>query len=259
MDHDAVLAQFDRQMRRDAPAGGHGARVEQVGGVLRRVGADSDDWNGVIWSDLDEATADSAIAQQVGYFAALGREFEWKLYAHDRPGDLAARLRAAGLRSEPEETLMVARISDLPVDVEPPEGVRLVAVTDASGVALAADVHEQVFSTSAARLQQRMLSQLADTPEDIRIVVAMAGDVPVCAARLELNPGTDFASLWGGGTLAEWRGRGIYRALIAYRARVAAELGYRYLQVDASSESRPILQRLGFAALSTTTPYVFQP
>ena len=35
------------------------------------------------------------------------------------------------------------------------------------------------------------------------------------------------------------------------RARIAAERGYRYLQVDASDESRPILRRLGFVALST--------
>ena len=154
---------------------------------------------------------------------------------------------------------MVARISELSVGVELPEGVRLLTVTDPSGADLAADVHEQAFGTSAARVRQRMLSQLADTPETVRIVVAMAGDVPVCAARMELNPGTDFASLWGGGTVAAWRGRGIYRALIAYRARIAAELGYRYLHVDASSQSRPILQRLGFAALSTTTPHVYQP
>jgi len=53
-----------------------------------------------------------------------------------------------------------------------------------------------------------------------------------------------------------WRGRGVYRALVAHRARVAAERGYRYLQVDASDESRPILERLGFHPLTTTTPYV---
>ncbi|MDX6313211.1 MAG: hypothetical protein QOF44_2675, partial [Streptomyces sp.] len=68
-----------------------------------------------------------------------------------------------------------------------------------------------------------------------------------------------FASLWGGGTVPAWRGRGIYRALVSHRAGIAAELGYRFLQVDASSQSRPILERLGFTALSTTTPYVFQP
>ncbi len=73
---------------------------------------------------------------------------------------------------------------------------------------------------------------------------------------MELVPGTSFAGLWGGGTVEAWRGRGLYRALVAHRARVAAAHGYRYLQVDASPMSRPILERLGFHALTTTTPYL---
>jgi GNAT superfamily N-acetyltransferase len=91
------------------------------------------------------------------------------------------------------------------------------------------------------------------------MVVAMAGDQPVCAARIEFVPDTRFAGLWGGGTLPQWRGRGIYRALVAYRAALAAERGYRYLQVDASPDSRPILERIGFACLAITTPYIWSP
>jgi hypothetical protein len=55
------------------------------------------------------------------------------------------------------------------------------------------------------------------------------------------------------------RGRGIYRALVAYRARLAVARGYRYLQVDASSDSQPILDRLSFLTLARTTPYVWHP
>jgi tetratricopeptide (TPR) repeat protein len=50
-----------------------------------------------------------------------------------------------------------------------------------------------------------------------------------------------------------------YRATVAYRARLAAERGFRYLETDASDDSRPILERLGFAAVTTTTPYVWSP
>ena len=154
---------------------------------------------------------------------------------------------------------MVARNRELPTDVAVPVDVRLRPVTDAAGVDLVVDVHEQVFGTSGARLRQRLLAHLAQNPETVSMTVAMVGDHPVCAARTELNPGTQFAGLWGGGTVAAWRRRGIYRALVAHRARIAADLGYRYLQVDASDQSRPILQRLGFVSLSTTTPYVYQP
>ncbi|MFD9124072.1 GNAT family N-acetyltransferase [Kitasatospora sp. NPDC059571] len=258
MDHEEVLALFDRQMRHDAQPDSVGARIECDGDVVRQVGADHD-WNGVLWSGLDDATADAAIAAQVRYFGTLGREFEWKAYAHDRPGDLGRRLRSAGFTPEPEEAVMVARIQDLPADIALPESVRLLPVTDPAGVDLVVDVHEQAFGTSGAGLRQRLLTQLTQNSETLSMVVAMAGDLPVCSARMELNPGTEFASLWGGGTVTAWRGRGIYRALVAHRARIAADLGYRYLQVDATDQSRPILQRLGFAILTTTTPYVYPP
>jgi GNAT superfamily N-acetyltransferase len=91
------------------------------------------------------------------------------------------------------------------------------------------------------------------------MVLAMAGDQPVCSARIEFLPGTSFASLWGGGTLPGWRGQGIYRALVAFRAQLAADRGYRYLYVDASPDSQPILARLGFSRLARTTPYVWDP
>jgi GNAT superfamily N-acetyltransferase len=76
---------------------------------------------------------------------------------------------------------------------------------------------------------------------------------------METAPGTGFAGLWGGGTVPEWRGRGLYHALVAHRARIAADRGHPWLQVDASDDSRPVLGRLGFTVLSTTTPYDYRP
>ncbi|MFE7852960.1 GNAT family N-acetyltransferase [Streptomyces sp. NPDC057403] len=258
MDHAAVLALFDRDMREGAQPDGPGTRVERVGGVVRQVST-ARGWNGVVWSDLDGTTAQAAISEQIDYFSGRGREFEWKLYGHDRPVDLGERLRAAGFTAEPEETLMIAEAAGLDLDAEPPEGVRLLPVTDAAGVHLVADVHEKAFGTDGSRLREQLLARLAAEPDTILAVVALAGEEPVSAARMELLPGTRFAGLWGGGTVEGWRGRGVYRALVAHRARAAVDRGYRYLQVDASSQSRPILERLGFAPLTTTTPYTYVP
>lgn len=262
MDRDKVLAEFDRQMRREAAPEGTGARIEAVGPLLRHVGNGPQGWTGTLWSDLDEETADAAIAAETAWLAGpegRGREYEWKLYSHDGPADLGDRLRRAGFVPEDQETLMVADVAELATDVRLPEGVRLETVTDVAGVDLVAAVHEQAFGTSAARLRDRLVDQLPQTADGtLSLVVAMAGDVPVCSARMEIHPGTDFASLWGGGTVEAWRGRGIYRALVAHRAALAAARGFRYLQVDASDDSRPILSRLGFAAIGTTTPYLLQ-
>jgi GNAT superfamily N-acetyltransferase len=258
MDHVAVLALFDRNMREGAQPDGPGTRVERVGRVVRQVAAEHG-WNGVVWSDLDEASADKAIAEQIAYYTKLGLEFEWKLYGHDLPVDLGERLRAAGFTPEPEETLMIAEVADLTLDAEPPEGIRFLPVTDRAGVDLVADVHEKAFGTDSSRLRRQLLARLEDDSDTVVATVALAGDVPVSAARMELVPGTRFAGLWGGGTVEGWRGRGIYRALVAHRARAAVERGYRYLQVDALATSRPILERLGFKPLTITQPHVYRP
>ena len=154
---------------------------------------------------------------------------------------------------------MVTEVATVPTQVTLPPGVRLLPVTDEAGIGLLADVHERVFGTGSSRLRRSLAAQLHQCPEDMAMVVAMAGDQPVCSARIEFLPGTSFASLWGGGTLPGWRGQGIYRALIAYRAQLAAARGYRYLYVDASPDSQPILARLGFSRLARTTPYVWDP
>lgn len=255
MDTAEVLALFDRQLRRDHRGDEPGDLVEHTDGVVRLVGAGDAGWCGVIHSALDERTADAAIAAQVRYFAGLGREFEWKLYSHDLPIDLGERLAKAGFVPDEPEALMVADAAPLPTEPVLPEGVRIEPVTDVEGVRLTMEAHDAAFGKPAPRLEKHLMQQVTEAPESLTALVVMAGDRPVCAARMEFHQGTDFASLWGGGTAPEWRGKGIYKATVAYRTRLAIERGYRYLQVDASDDSRPILGRLGFQRLSTTTPY----
>ncbi len=256
MDRHAVLAAFDEQVRRhpapDAPDG----HVEYDDRVVRNMSG-GDGWTGVTWSDLDQVSADAVIAAQVSRFAELSRPWEWKHYSYDLPADLPARLLAAGFTPEPAESLLVAEISDLTLDAPPPAGVELLAVVDKHGAEALVAVHDEVFGGDHSAVGRSLLAELEleREPSSAAAVVAFAGQTPIAAGRVEFHPGTDFASLWGGGTLPAWRGRGVFRSLVAHRAAVAAASGCRYLQVDASPDSRPILQRLGFVELATTTPF----
>lgn len=67
--------------------------------------------------------------------------------------------------------------------------------------------------------------------------------------------GAGFAGIWGGATRPEPRVRGIYRAVTAARARVAAALGKTLIHSDSTEYSRPVLERYGLIRVSTTTPY----
>jgi GNAT superfamily N-acetyltransferase len=115
--------------------------------------------------------------------------------------------------------------------------------------------HDQGQGSPADGLER----ERAADPDGLTLVVAEAGDTVVGAGWVRFPRGTEFGTLWGGGTLPGWRGCGIYRALVGHRAKLAAQRGLRYLQVDASDESRPILERLGSVAVSTTTPFVWSP
>jgi GNAT superfamily N-acetyltransferase len=252
MDPRAVLAAFDEQLRRHPrpePPDGH---IEHDSDIVRTFGPG---WAGVTWSDLRPDNADAVIAAQIQRFA--GHTWEWKHYSYDQPPDLPDRLAAAGFTAQPTEALLVAEITDLALDTPPPPGIQLRPVRDSADVQALVSVHDEAFGTDHTRLGQALLAGLDEQPGTVAAVLAMAGPTPVASGRMEFHPGTDFASLWGGATLPAWRGRGIFRSLVAHRAALAAARGFRYLQVDATDDSQPILRRLGFTELATTTPYTY--
>jgi len=254
---DRALADYDAQIRRSTQASEPGTSAEAVGAVVRWVPIEGQGM--ITWSGLDEDTADAAIAAQVEFFRARRQPFEWKLYDYDQPPDLAGRLLAAGFQPEDTEALMVADAATAVTGVPLPAGVTVREVTGPDGLDQLFRVHERAFGNDGTRLRQALEAQLAQAPQSLGMVIALAGDEPVSSARIEYPSGSDFAGLWGGGTVPEWRGRGLYRALVARRANMAAARGYRYLQVDALPTSQPILTRLGFVALARTTPYIWEP
>ena len=109
---------------------------------------------------------------------------------------------------------------------------------DASGVDALVCVHEEVFGEDHSALGRVLLDALQRRPSPLR---RLAGDRRGAASTPRSV-----------GDVAVRR-----RALVAHRAALAAERGFRYLQVDALPASRPILKRLGFVELATTTPFEF--
>jgi GNAT superfamily N-acetyltransferase len=247
----AVRAAFDDQMRRRMPPGPD-ATVEEDEKVTRVLATDGT-WAAVVWSALGDEDADAVIAAET----ARGVPYlEWKHYAGDRPADLPARLTAAGLTAEGPETVLVADLDELPLADPAPEGVRVARVEDEAGLDALVTVHQEVFGDLHPGTRTAVATSLSMDPRPTEAVVAWAGDRPVSAGRIEFSAGRDFAGLFGGGTVEEWRGKGVFRALVAHRAARARERGVRYLYVDAVPMSRPIFERLGFVPLTETTPYV---
>jgi GNAT superfamily N-acetyltransferase len=184
---------------------------------------------------------------------------EWKIRGHDHPADLTDRLRAAGFTAQDEETILIGLTKDMASPPVLPDGVALRRVTEAADMHRIAAMESVIWGQDLSMIGDDLAGRIAAAPDDITVLVAEADGELVSAAWLVFRTGTEFAGLWGGSTLPTWRGRGIYRALVAARAEIAAARGVSYLQVDASDDSAPILRRLGFHAVTTTTPYVWSP
>jgi GNAT superfamily N-acetyltransferase len=208
---------------------------------------------------VDGGMLDRLIAEQRDYFASRGEAVEWKTRAHDLPIGLETRLGAGGFVPEARETVLVGESAAMAGEPAVPEGVRLTQVRERPDLERLAAMKSEVWGADYSWVAPDLHHRLASDPENLVVLMAEASGVVVSAAWLEINPGTDFAGLWGGSTLPAWRGRGIYKALVSARAQVAAARGVKYLQVDASTDSEPILRRLGFRAITTTTPFVWTP
>jgi GNAT superfamily N-acetyltransferase len=261
-DTDELLAAYDAQLRthysEPLPAG---VELELDPPLQRWFWAAGRGY--VLYRDLDGvdgAELDELIARQVRAFADRSQSFEWKLHGHDRPDDLTARLRSAGLVPEDMETVVIADVADIADPPQLPDGVSLREVTTRAEFERIGAMESRVWGERNDGWLPTMLETEREAdPEALTVLVAEAGGQVVCAGWVRFARGTDFATLWGGATLPEWRGRGIYRATVTHRANLARDRGYRFLEVDASSESRPILERLGFTPVTTTTPYVWSP
>jgi GNAT superfamily N-acetyltransferase len=256
-----LVATYDSQLRTHVSDRlPRGVRVERDGPLLRFLGVANRGF--IVYRDLgglQGADLDALIARQVGVFADRGERFEWKLHGHDRPTDLPQRLREARFVPDDEEAVVIAPVTEIARRPRLPEGVSLRNATRRRDLDRIAALEEAIWEDDHGWLADALEAELDADPDALAIVVAETGDAIVSAGWVRFERGTDFATMWGGATLPAWRGRGLYRATVACRAKLAAQRGFRLIEVDASSDSRPILERLGFTAVTTTTPYVWSP
>ena len=215
---------------------------------------------------VDGTALDALITRTITHYRdrTAVRAFEWKTRGHDAPADLPERLRAQGLVAEEAETVMIGAATALAAAPDPPPEVtvRRIDPTDPHralrDVQRMVDMQEAVFGRSAHDDPAGIAAALFDDPHHVEAWIAEVHGAVVCTGRLVLVPGTEFAGLWGGATREDWRLRGVYRALCAARARSAIDKGVRLLHSDSTEGSRPILERSGFIAVTTTTPYIWK-
>jgi hypothetical protein len=148
----------------------------------------------------------------------LGEVFEWKVYSHDQPSDLLTRLRGRGFKIGEEEALMVLDLHELPTRLRAsaPEGITVRMVTNDLGISHFLVLEAAIWGRSTTT-REFLLSSLSDQLQRNLAFVAYADHDPIGFGRVSVSPQSCFAGLWSGSVLSDFRGRGVYRALLSAR------------------------------------------
>ncbi len=252
MNKSQTIALYDQDQRKDVEY--PDMRREVTPNVVRHIDT-SDTREGLIsYSQLDEANADDTIREQVSYFESIGKGFEWKLYDYDQPSDLKERLGSYGFILEEAEAIMVLDLEDAPEILWQPVLHPVKRITDPEKLSDVLTVQQQVWDEDFSWLGEYLGSTLSGYPEQMSVSVAYVNEQPASAAWTYFPRHSQFASLWGGSTVSGFRGQGLYTALLAVRAQEAKARQARYLTVDASARSRPILEKFGFEMIAYSYP-----
>ena len=161
---------------------------------------------------------------------------------------------------EDTETVVIAPVTEIAGEARLPEGVSLREVTSRADLERIAALEQAVWGDEEQKdwLVDMLESERAVDPGALTIIVAEAAATVVCAAWIRFERGTEFATLWGGATMPDWRRRGIYRATVAYRRRwptdAASTTSKRTPRTTAVRSSNS-----SASAVTTTTPYVWSP
>jgi len=184
----------------------------------------------------------------------LGNPFRMETLAHDEPADLRQRLERHGFLIGPREAVLIFDLTCAGAWLDQYDLHDVMRIDRPERIGDFRRVAEEIFQKDYSFTVAELARALRAGSTHHRGYIACSGGEPASIGRLYTHPNSWFGGLYGGATRVAFRGRGLYRSIVAARARDAILAGARYLQVDALPTSRPILERLGFQWLTDTWP-----
>lgn len=252
MNNEELWHLYDNELRRQV----EWTRMQRevLPGIVRYL---SDDHRSgfVAWCDMNDENANQIIEEQMAYFCPMVDEFEWKWYSHDRPADLQDRLLKHDFKANDPEALMVMDLQNAPGYILKTDTSAVRRVTTPGEIDEIIAMESEIWSKEMTRLGEGLKHDLLMYPDLLSVFGIWQDGRVVSAAWQFYLPPTRWVSLFGGSTLEQYRSRGYYTALIAARAREAVQRGYRFLNVDASPDSRPILEKHGFQQIGQSIEF----
>lgn len=208
----------------------------------------------VYWARWDESEVEQRITELLNHFRQRRQGFVWRLTDRSSPASLGERLAARGFIREMDCQMLVAPLPIAGLQVNP--AVRVEEIVDRAGMADALRV--QFPQWDAARLAPRLDDRVRALGTDQHFAVAYLESRPVGIARWLVHRAVGAVEFNGAETLANYRERGVYSTLVAFRTAHAARAGCTVAGTNADrSTSAPILLKRGFHDLGPISFYLW--
>ena len=210
--------------------------------------------NSVAWIRCGGQPPDALIDEVHATVAPRHIAIMWTIDPKTEPPDFADHLVRRGILpdSHSPEAVVMAMPIDAHLDEPEVAGLKVHdALATEDAFAMADVVNAEAFGQAprdttpegVAKRERRRKNQLA--AGNRFVLLATIDGEPAGSAGLTVYPPRG-AIINGTGVLPRFRGRGIYRALVAARLRQARQAGVAGLVVWGGPMSAPILERLGF-------------
>lgn len=229
------------------------ARKEITNDVVRFI-RKAPGMNFVSFTFADETRLETVVDREVAYFAPMNQPLTWKVYDHDQLPHLGRALSSNGFVEDEEPAgVMVFDLNQAPASSFEAGEADIRRITDREGLRDIVHVLDGVYGGHNDWVYERMGAHL-DIPGYLSAYAAYLDGKPASAAWTYF-PGRNFATLFGGSTLAEYRNRGLYTSLLRTRLRETRERGCPFAVVEAGPMSRSIAAKHGFQHLTTVWNY----
>jgi hypothetical protein len=251
MNKNDLLVRYDKdlRLRMEYPE----ARKEITRDVVRIVRR-APGMNVVAFTFANEAKLHDVIHRELEYFTPLQQPFTWKVYDHDLLPTLKDRLASHGFQPDEDPAdVMVLDVRRVPASLTEPVTAEIRRVGTLEGLKDIIHVLDRVWGGHNTWVNDRLGAHL-QIPGYLSVYAAYVDGQPASIAWTYFPRG-QFATLFAGSTIAEYRKHGLYTALLATRVKEIRERGYHYAVVEAGAMSRPIVAKHGFQQLTTVHDY----
>ncbi len=220
--------------------------------------------NNVSWIRCRPDEVDEVIGEARATFAPRHLPVMWTLDPETEPPDFADHLARHGVPPDPHGAEAAVMVLPIDATLEAPAIAGLEirdaladlatfrmadgAAAEAFQADLPGDAPEYIAMEDRRRLNFRAAGNR-------HLLLAVVDGEPAGSAGLSLFPPAG-ATINGGSVRPKFRGRGIYRALVAARLEIARRAGVSGLAVWGGQMSAPILARLGFETVGWRRFYV---